>query len=205
MTRQTSPTQLPAAAALTAGISILAMTALGPIGDLTISRAAETGIAPALGYAIAAVFAVALLDIAIAWGLYLFFRPAHEGLSLLAAWVRLVYAAVLLALLAPLADGLPPAPPDITKAAAAAFDQGWGLALGAFGLHLVLLGAVALKAPYLPKVLGTLVLFSAVGYLVDALAPLFWPGYDFTAALYTFFGEILLGLWLVIRGWRLPA
>ncbi len=205
MESQTSPTHPSAAAALTAGLSILAMTALGPLGDMTISTAAETGVAPGLDRAIAAVFAVAALDIASAWGLYLFFRPAHAGLSLLAAWFRLGYAAVLFALLAPLVAGLPPAPPEVTQAAALAFKQGWGLALGAFGVHLILLGVVGLKAPYLPSLLGVLLIVSGLGYLVDALGPLLWPGYSITAALYTFFGEPLLGLWLVIKGWRLAA
>ena len=39
---------------------------------------------------------VLICDVVVAWALYVFFRPASTSLSVLAAWLRLVYTAVFL-------------------------------------------------------------------------------------------------------------
>ena len=42
---------------------------------------------------------VAILDVVVAWALYVFLRPAGRSIALLAAWLRVVYAAVFAAAL----------------------------------------------------------------------------------------------------------
>ena len=44
--------------------------------------------------AIAAFLLVAILDVVVAWALYVLLRPVNEGLALLVGWLRVVYAAV---------------------------------------------------------------------------------------------------------------
>ena len=39
--------------------------------------------------------AILILDVLVAWALYIFLKPVHKSLSLLAAWLRLVYTAIL--------------------------------------------------------------------------------------------------------------
>jgi uncharacterized membrane protein YfbV (UPF0208 family) len=45
---------------------------------------------------------VAVLDLVVAWGLYVLLEPVSKNLSMLAAWFRLVYAAVFAIALNPL-------------------------------------------------------------------------------------------------------
>jgi hypothetical protein len=42
---------------------------------------------------------VAILDIIVAWALYIFLKPVNKSLSLLTAWFRIVYATILVAVL----------------------------------------------------------------------------------------------------------
>jgi hypothetical protein len=73
-----------------------------------------------------------------------------------------------------------------------------------FGLQFVGLAYLVYKSGYFPRVLGVLLLGSAVGYLTDSFGNFLWPQYD---AIYTqmvvvgaMTGELLFTLWLLIRG-----
>ncbi|TDO35174.1 uncharacterized protein DUF4386 [Kribbella sp. VKM Ac-2527] len=76
-----------------------------------------------------------------------------------------------------------------------AFTDLWGLGLGLFGCHLLVIGYLAYRSGYVPRVLGVLLAVAGLGYLAD-LGP--WS----EISTYTFIGEFLLALWLVIRGRR---
>lgn len=105
-------------AALVAGIGILAMAALATFANFTVVenlvtegdvertardiRASEV----TFRYGVAAWALVAVLDVIVAWSLLAFFAPVHKGLSALAAWFRLAYAAVLMVAVSQLA-GVP--------------------------------------------------------------------------------------------------
>ena len=103
-------------AGLVAGVGILLMAALAGYGNfaavqglVTDGDAAATArdIAASPGTfraGVAALYAVVVLDVLVAWALFRVFQPVHEGLSRLAAWFRLTYAAVFLVALAQLAD-----------------------------------------------------------------------------------------------------
>ena len=47
------------------------------------------------GSAIAAFLVVAILDVVVAWGMYVLLRPVNERLALVVAWLRVVYAVAL--------------------------------------------------------------------------------------------------------------
>jgi hypothetical protein len=89
-------------------------------------------------------------------------------------------------------------------AALNAFDAGWDVALVFFGVHLILIGGLALKCGYLPKVVGILLVIAGLGYAADSFIVFLVPEYVATAALFTFVGELVLALWLVIRGKTIP-
>ena len=44
---------------------------------------------------IVCLFLVAVLDVVVAWALYIVLEPANKNLSLLAAWFRVLYSAIL--------------------------------------------------------------------------------------------------------------
>lgn len=155
---------------------------------------------------------VIVLDVLVAWGLYVFLRPVNRNLSLLAAWFRVVYAAVFLVAILNLGHAL-----RILLSAGAltvletgqlqamallslnAFGDGWDLALALFGVHLILVGYLVFNARYMPKVLGALLVIAGFGYIFDAAAGFLFPSFGVEVSLFTFIGELLLALWLVIK------
>ena len=77
------------------------------------------------------------------------------------------------------------------------------MGLGLFGLHLLLIGYLAYRSGYVPKFLGVLLAIAGLGYLADTFGTMLSPGSWTAVASFTFIGEFLLALWLVIWGRRL--
>ena len=80
------------------------------------------------------------------------------------------------------------------------FQDIWHVSLILFGLHLVLIGYLACKSGYVPRVLGVLLVIAGGGYLVDSFSALLVPGYSVNVAAFTFIGEALFMLWLLAKG-----
>jgi uncharacterized protein DUF4386 len=221
-------------AALAAGVGLLLMAILAPIVNfgvlqkLIVAGDAHTtaqNIAAANGQfrlAIGGFFAVAILDVVVAWALYYVFQPVNRSLSLLAALFRVVYATIfaiavnnLLSALQLLggADFLHAFGTDQMQAQMmvllGAFQSGWDLALIVFGLHLFVLGILVFRSGKTGLgVLGVLVTAAGLGYLVDGVGKVLVPNYSLTIAMYTFVGEPLLMFWLLwkaLRGFRSAA
>jgi hypothetical protein len=68
-----------------------------------------------------------------------------------------------------------------------------------WGLWLLPLGFLVLKSGFLPKLLGILLIVAGVGHLIDVATQLMFPGFA-TISQFTFVGELLFPLWLVIKG-----
>jgi hypothetical protein len=164
---------------------------------------------------------VVVADVAISVTLYLLLRPVSHTLSLLAAALRLVYSAVLAAVLLNLFDAfrlltgvqgaVGPAgrePQAMALAALDTFSTGFLLALVLFGVHLLLLGSLLYRSRYVPRVLGALVVAAGVGYIADSLAGLMLADHGglVSAVLLTpaVVGELGLTAWLLLRGVRAP-
>ncbi|MFN2136953.1 MAG: DUF4386 domain-containing protein [Candidatus Promineifilaceae bacterium] len=146
---------------------------------------------------------VAVLDVIVAWGLYIFFVPTNRGLSLLGGWFRLVYSAVLVMAIMELIRALSllqsAAGPAGVQMALQSFNDAWDLGLVMFGLHLVLVGVLALQTAAMPKWLGVLVLIAGVGYVFDSIAGLLLPDFGIVISQVTFVGEMLLAVWLLVK------
>ena len=69
-----------------------------------------------------------------------------------------------------------------------------------WGLWLFPMGYLVFKSHFLPKILGILLIIGCFGYLVESFAAFLFPSFDVNIALFTFWGEILLPLWLLIKG-----
>jgi len=167
---------------------------------------------------------VIILDVLVAWALYVFLKPVNKSLSLLAAWFRLLYTAVfgfaLLYLVTVLrllsdADYLTVFGTDQLHAQVMlslnAFSDGWAIGYVCFfSLHLFVLGYLVYKSGYIPRILGVLLIIGGFGYLIDTFALLLLPNYEAYEAIFTLLiiptalGEVLLALWLLIKGVKIP-
>jgi hypothetical protein len=158
----------------------------------------------------AAYLLVLVGDLLAAWALYVFFVGVNRHLSLFAAWIRLVYTAVYAMALSKLLVGFALVQDGAAAHAMGAFQEfelGWAVGMVFFGLHVLLLGYLAWRSGFVPKVLGGLLLLAGLAYLGDNLAKLLWVDYAayqviFTAivAIPAVLGELGLGIWLLLRG-----
>jgi len=68
-----------------------------------------------------------------------------------------------------------------------------------WGLWLLPLGFLVFRSGFLPKLLGILLVVGGAGYLIDSGTQLLFPGLV-TISQFTFVGELLFPLWLLIKG-----
>lgn len=73
-----------------------------------------------------------------------------------------------------------------------------------WGLWLLPLGYLVIRATFLPSFLGVLLVVAGLGYLVDVTLQLLVPSVSLRVSAFTFIGELLFPLWLLIRGVGLP-
>ena len=227
MTNPTKHTSL-RTAALIAGLGLLIMVVAAPFAELYVypklvipDNAAETAkniianktlfISGIFGYLI-----TFICDVLVAWALYVFLKPVNENLSLLTAWFRLVYTVIALVALLNLvtvfrllntAEYLTLLGPDQlyvqVKLSLNAFRNGWHFGLLFFGFHLGLVGHLVFRSNYIPRILGVLLIIAGLGYLTNALEPFLFPNINVDFAKFTFYGEPLFMLWLIIKGSRI--
>jgi hypothetical protein len=69
-----------------------------------------------------------------------------------------------------------------------------------WGLWLFPMGYLVFRSNYIPKIIGILLMIGCVGYLLDSLPVLLWPTFGMTFSQFTFWGELILPLWLLIKG-----
>jgi hypothetical protein len=78
-------------------------------------------------------------------------------------------------------------------------DKGILIAHIFWGLWLLPLGFLVFRSGFLPRVLGILLLIAGVSYLIDSGTQLLFTGFP-TIGQFTFIGELLFPLWLLIKG-----
>ncbi len=69
-----------------------------------------------------------------------------------------------------------------------------------WGLWLLPLGYLVFKSGYIPRILGVLLIIGGLGYLIDFVIFFLFPNFNATISQFTFLGELLLPLWLLIKG-----
>ncbi|OHD54580.1 MAG: hypothetical protein A2Y33_03500 [Spirochaetes bacterium GWF1_51_8] len=75
------------------------------------------------------------------------------------------------------------------------------LIVGVFwGIWLFPLGILVVKSGFIPKWIGIFVLIAGAGYVVDSLGKFLFSNFNIVISMFTFIGEILLILWLLIIG-----
>jgi hypothetical protein len=79
-------------------------------------------------------------------------------------------------------------------------NQGVLIAQIFWGLWLFPLGYLVFKSGYIPGILGVLLMIAGLGYLMDSFGKFLLPNYDLTISMFTFIGEVLFLLWILIKG-----
>jgi len=72
-----------------------------------------------------------------------------------------------------------------------------------WGLWLFPMGYLVFKSGYIPRILGVLLIIGGFGYLIDSFTFYLLPNFYATISQFTqftWFGELLLPLWLLIKG-----
>ena len=164
---------------------------------------------------------VFIADVVVAWALYVLLTPVNKTLSLLAAWLRLIYTAMagmfLLNLLIAVqlskgADYLTVFTADQMQAQVKLFLNTWwdGTTLISwvfFGLHLFVLGYLIFKSSYIPRVLGVLLIVASIGYLINSFAGVLLPNIPAESRMVlivpAIIAELALTLWLLLRGGKI--
>jgi hypothetical protein len=213
----------------TAGVALLLLAVLAGFGVLvavdglvTPGDAARTAddIAASEGtfrLGVASLYLVVVLDIVAAWALFRFLEPVNPWLARLAAWLRVAFAGVFLTAISQLAavSGLLNDPGNQAALGQRqlqaqvmlkleAFDHTWMAALLLFGVHLALLGYLVYRSGYVPRLIGVLLMVAGAGYAFDTFSSVLSTD-PIVVSTYTFLGELLLALWLVVRGGRVQA
>jgi hypothetical protein len=175
----------PRQASIAAALSLIGMAVLGPLAAFGVLADGPAGLA---------LTGVAVLDIVVGVALWRVLAPTHASLAVLGAALRITYAAVLVVAASRLSAG-----------AHAEYENIWDAGLAIFGLHLVVVGGLLVSQPGFVRVTGILVVVAGVGYLADATAALLVPGTVLGVATFTFVGELVLIVWLFMRGGRLAV
>lgn len=224
MMRSTNKTSL-STAALIAGIGLLIMVIAAPFAELYVlpklvvpGNATETAkniianqtlfTSALFGYLI-----TFICDVLVAWALYVLLKPVDENLSLLTAGFRVVYTVIALVALLNLVTVLQLLSTSDTLAVSQSdplqdqimfslntFRSHWYFGLLFFGIHLGLLGYLVFRSTYIPRILGVLLVIAGLGYLLNSLKPFLFPDIQLDFAEYTFYGELIFMLWLLITG-----
>ena len=213
----------PGVGAITAGIGLLVMAVIAPLavfgvidpivvaGDPVATAANVTEGITAVRLATVGLVVVLFLDVIVAWGLYGVFYAVNPGVSLLGAWFRLIYTAVFAVAIANLV-GVPLAAARVAAGDAghvlyliSAYHQTWQAALVLFGVHLGIIGGLAWRSRFVPRILAALIVVAGVGYVVDGVALLLNPAFPVQIATFAFVGEVLFIFWLLTAGRNLRA
>lgn len=161
---------------------------------------------------------IILLDVIVSWGFYIVLKPFHHGYALLAGWLRLLYTAILAMAVSHLVitssavqnveSGLPPDNfAQQVMRSISSFEDIWSFGLIIFGVHLILVGLVAMSTEKIPKMISILVVLAGFSYSSIHTMYTFLPQIEgLTAQLEWILmapmvvGELGFGLWLLVKG-----
>jgi hypothetical protein len=169
--------------------------------------------------ALIAFLIIFVLDIAIAWALYVLFKTVSQQLSLVTAWFRVVYTVFLgVALIfffgvlqiidgADFLNSFDQGQLDAQVAMLLeAFNYAWLIGLASFGVHLVLIGYLILSSKIASRALGIVLAVAGVAYMADTVFYTILPNYSeyenlFLAmvAVPSVIGELAFTIWLLAR------
>jgi hypothetical protein len=164
-------------------------------------------------FSIVTALLVQIVNIFVVLFLYKLLRPVNKDMALLMAVFILLGAPI--AMLSELShvavlvllsgtEALTVFTADQLQALAAFFldlhKYGVGIASIFWGLWLFPMGYLVFKSGFLPRIIGILLMIGCFGYLIDFCVMVLLPNLEVTVSQFTFIGELLLPLWLLIKG-----
>lgn len=166
-------------------------------------------------------FVMLACDVTLALILYVLLRPVSKNLALLAAFFRLVFAAIyginglthfgamiLLKSADVLKDFNSHQLQELAYFSLRLHAYGYYISLVFFGFHILLLGYLIFKSGYFPKFLGVLLIIASLGYLLNSFAVFVAPAFQAKIALFALLpgalAEYSLCLWLIVMGVNVP-
>lgn len=173
---------------------------------------------------IASFIIVLILDVLVAWALYILLKPVNKNLALVAAWFRLIYTAIfgvalynflsVLQLVSD-ADYLTVFETDQLYAQVMlfinAFNNAWLIGLVFFGFHLLVAGYLIFKSGFMPRIIGILLILASMGYLIDNFAKVLLSNYTDYETIFLLIvavpgviGEVSLAIWFLVKGNKIP-
>lgn len=217
--------------ALIAGVGYVALFVLGIFANFVVREGLVVGGDPAqtaanlveseglFRWGMASFLAIFVIDVVVAWALYVLFKRVSQELSLIVAWFRIVYTVFLGAALIFFYQALQLLSGadflgvfDIAQLEAHAlvaletFNSTWLIGLLVFGIHLVLLGWLLLRSQWAPRLLGYVLVVAGAAYVADTLANTLLSNYSdyesvFLAivAIPAVVAEGWMSLWLLLR------
>ncbi len=84
-------------------------------------------------------------------------------------------------------------------------EYGIAIAQILWGLWLFPMGYLVFKSGYIPRIIGILLMIGCFGYVIDSFTFILFPNFGITFSEFTFLGELLLPLWLLIKGVNVKA
>ena len=227
MTNNGSNTSL-RTAALRAGFALLVMVIAAPFVELfaypklVVSDNVEKtikNITDNKGLFVYVIFGYLLTfvcDIVVAWALYILLKPVNKQLSFLTALFRWVYTIIALIALLNLVTVFRIVNTSdystlfqsnevntLIMFLLKSFKGSWYFGFVFFSIHLILLGYLVIKSSYVPGILGILLIITGLGYLLTTIKPYLFSNVNIDFARYTFYGELVFMLWLLIKGWSI--
>jgi hypothetical protein len=155
--------------------------------------------------------AIFLIDIAVAWALFVVLQPAGALTSVNAAWFRLAYSVMLAVGTVFLYLGMTIAIGNSTLGAELAmlmfqgFEVSWSLGLLAFGLHLILIGVLIARTRVGPRLLGIALTVAGSAYVTDGVLQIALVDYAAVAdvmmaivAIPSVIAELSFTVWLIV-------
>ncbi|WLR42062.1 DUF4386 domain-containing protein [Bacillus carboniphilus] len=163
---------------------------------------------------------ILICDVLVAWGFYFFLKPVHQPLSLLGAWFRLIYSAILgVAILCLILVLMVTVHPEVLISfnieqiqgyvllLLNTFDYVWSIGLIIFGGHLLIIGYLTYQSRNIPKVISVLLIIASIGYITIHFGYTFLSEANDVITLFEYIfsipmilGEIGFGLWLLAKG-----
>ena len=152
------------------------------------------------------------VNIFVALLLYKLLKPVNKGIASLMVLLILMGLAIgmlnelnqIAALLILGADHLTAFTAAQSQALASLFlgiyEHGFTLAHIFWGLWLFPMAYLIFRSGFLPRIIGVLLAIAGLGYLVDFTLFFLFPDVTMTVSDFTFVGEVVLILWLLIKG-----
>ncbi|MFK3960279.1 DUF4386 domain-containing protein [Guptibacillus hwajinpoensis] len=160
---------------------------------------------------------IIIMDLIVSWGFYVFLKPLHPAYAFLGGWLRFLYTAILANAVSHLVItnsvfqnsvlGTWSRVSQQAMDSITAFEAIWSFGLIIFGLHLIVVGLIAMKTIMIPKLISILVVLAGFSYSLVHFMYNFIPQIENVIGLLELIlmapmviGELGFGIWLFVKG-----